>query len=63
MKISTEFSAAAKIIGPEKSIELTAKAGFEAWDFTVSGITTDCRERHPENAAYPTCVSPSGSTT
>ena len=38
MKISTEYSAAAKIVGGEKSVELTALAGFEAWDFTISGM-------------------------
>lgn len=38
MKISTEYSAAAKIVGMERSVELTAKAGFEAWDLTMSGV-------------------------
>lgn len=35
MKISTEIDSAAKIIGEEKSIEYYAKAGFDAWDFSL----------------------------
>lgn len=35
MKISTEIHSAAKIIGEEKAIELYAKAGFDAWDFSM----------------------------
>ncbi|MBR6501840.1 MAG: sugar phosphate isomerase/epimerase [Clostridia bacterium] len=35
MKISTEIASAAKIIGEEKTIELVAKAGFDAWDFSM----------------------------
>ena len=35
MKISTEIGSVAKFIGEEKAIELCAKAGFDAWDFTM----------------------------
>lgn len=35
MKISTEIGSAAKIIGEEKAVELVAKAGFDAWDFSM----------------------------
>ena len=35
MKISTEIASAAKIIGEEKAIEYCAKAGFDAWDFSM----------------------------
>lgn len=35
MKISTEIGSAAKIIGEEKAIEYYAKAGFDAWDFSM----------------------------
>ena len=35
MKISTEIASASKIVGEEKAIELIAKAGFEAWDFSM----------------------------
>ena len=55
MKISTEYSAAAKIVGMEKSVELTAKAGFEAWDFTVSGMLNydAATGRRSVNRAHP----------
>lgn len=35
MKISTEIGSAARIIGEEKAIEYCAKAGFDAWDFSM----------------------------
>ena len=35
MKISTEIESAANIIGEEKAIEYIAKAGFDAWDFSM----------------------------
>jgi len=35
MKISTETGSAAKIVGDEKAVELIAKAGFDAWDFSM----------------------------
>lgn len=35
MKISTEIGSAAKIVGMEKAVELCAKAGFDAWDFSM----------------------------
>lgn len=35
MKISTEIISAARIIGEEKAIEYYAKAGFDAWDFSM----------------------------
>ena len=35
MKISTEIHSAAVIVGEEKSIEYYAKAGFDAWDFSM----------------------------
>ncbi len=35
MKISTEIGSASKIIGEEKSIELIAKAGFDAYDLSL----------------------------
>lgn len=34
-KISTEIASASRIIGEEKAIELLAKAGFDAWDFSM----------------------------
>lgn len=35
MKISTEIGSSAAIIGEEKAVELIAKAGFDAWDFSM----------------------------
>lgn len=35
MKISTEIGSASKIIGEEKAVEYIAKAGFDAWDFSM----------------------------
>ena len=35
MRISTEIGSIAKIVGMEKSVELCAKAGFDAWDFSM----------------------------
>ncbi len=35
MKISTEIESSANIIGEEKAIEYIAKAGFDAWDFSM----------------------------
>ncbi len=35
MKISTEIGSAAKIVGMRKAVALCAKAGFDAWDFTM----------------------------
>ena len=35
MKISTEINSAAKRIGEEKAIEYYARAGFDAWDFSM----------------------------
>ena len=35
MKTSTEIGSCAKIIGEERAIELVAKAGFDAWDFSM----------------------------
>ena len=35
MKISTEIASAARLIGEQKAIKLYAKAGFDAWDFSM----------------------------
>ena len=35
MLISTEIGSAAEIIGEERAVELIAKAGFDAWDFSM----------------------------
>ncbi len=38
MKTSSEIYSAAKLIGEERAIETMAKAGFDAWDFSMSFI-------------------------
>ncbi len=35
MKISTEIGSASKLVGEEKAIEYVARAGFDAWDFSM----------------------------
>ena len=35
MLTSTEISSAAKIVGEERAVEYCAKAGFDAWDFSM----------------------------
>ena len=35
MKTSTEIGSVAKFTGEEKAVELVAKAGFDAWDFSM----------------------------
>ena len=42
MKISTEIASIAKITGMEKAVELTAKAGFDAWDFSMFDMCRIC---------------------
>lgn len=44
-KTSTEIASASRIVGEEKAVELIAKAGFDAWDFSMFEL---CRfERNP----------------
>ena len=50
MKISTEIHSAAKIIGEEKAIEYYAKAGFDAWDFSMFDM---CRYDRVANCVMP----------
>lgn len=50
MKISTEIASAAAIIGEEKAIELYAKAGFDAWDFSMFAM---CRYDWRNNCLLP----------
>lgn len=35
MKISTEINSCARLVGEERAIEYYAKAGFDAWDFSM----------------------------
>ncbi len=38
MIISTEINSASAIVGEERAVELVAKAGFDAWDFSMFGM-------------------------
>jgi len=40
MKISTEIASCAKHVGEAKAIELYAKAGFDAWDFSMFAMAS-----------------------
>ncbi|MBO5868008.1 MAG: hypothetical protein J6Q54_03755, partial [Oscillospiraceae bacterium] len=35
MKISTEITSIRKLVGEERAVEYVAKAGFDAWDFSM----------------------------
>ena len=35
MKTSTEIDSIAKKVGEERAVEYIAKAGFDAWDFSM----------------------------
>ena len=54
MKISTEIQSAAKIIGEEKAVELIAKAGFDAWDFSLGSMCSyDWQTRSVRQSDHP----------
>lgn len=46
MKISTEIFSAARYIGEERAIEYFAKAGFDAWDFSLFSMCQYDWETH-----------------
>ncbi len=59
--ISTEIGSTARRVGEERAIELIARAGFDAWDFTMTGMVdrhhrpillTDHPLNSPGYAAY-----------
>ncbi len=54
MKISTEISSASKHVGEEKAVELVAKAGFDAWDFSMFAMRNwDWANRCPIMTDHP----------
>ena len=54
MKISTEIQSTAKIIGEEKAVELIAKAGFDAWDFSLGSMCSyDWQTRSVRQSDHP----------
>ena len=50
MKVSTEIASAARLVGEEKAIELIAKAGFDAWDFSMFSM---CKYDYAERCVIP----------
>ncbi len=58
MKVSTNTAPIANIVGDEKAVEYIAKAGFDAWDFSMF---TMCRYDWSKRAACPTDHPLSGS--
>lgn len=46
MKISTEIGSSAKLVGEEKAVEYIAKAGFDAWDFSMFSMHKQ-ESKHP----------------
>ncbi|MBR7098132.1 MAG: sugar phosphate isomerase/epimerase [Clostridia bacterium] len=48
MKTSTGISSIARLVGEAKAVELVGKAGFDAWDFTLTKI-----KYKPENETHP----------
>lgn len=49
MKTSTEIQSIADIVGEERAVELVAKAGFDAWDFSMFSMknTENMLREHP----------------
>ena len=54
VKISTEIGSAAKRIGEQKVVEYVAKAGFDAWDFSMLAMCMyDWESRRALNTDHP----------
>ena len=54
MKTSTEINSIAKIVGMEKAVELCARAGFDAWDFSMFAMRTiDLGANPPSQNVHP----------
>ncbi len=45
MIISTETASVSKLVGEEKAVELIARAGFDAWDFSIYPMCTYDKEK------------------
>lgn len=48
MKTSSEIKSISRLVGEAKAVELLGKAGFDAWDFSLTGI-----KYKPENEGHP----------
>lgn len=54
MKISTEIASAARIVGMEKAVALCARAGFDAWDFSMYPMCSiDWNTMQPVKSDHP----------
>ena len=52
MKTSSEINSAAKRIGEERTIDMMARAGFDAWDFSMFRMV------RTERATHTACLDP-----
>ena len=54
VKISTEIGSASRLVGEQRAIEYIAKAGFDAWDFSMFEMCKyDYRERRVIKSDHP----------
>lgn len=54
MKTSTEIFSASVLVGEHKATELIAKAGFDAWDFSMFDMCSYDRARRSSSGRFPT---------
>lgn len=57
MKVSTEIASIYRQVGVERSLELVAKSGFDAWDFTMTGLCSWDKANSRINAVDPSFLS------
>ncbi len=50
MKVSTQIEVASRYVGEERAVELIAKAGFDAWDFSMFDM---CKFDRDNNCLFP----------
>ncbi len=56
MKISTQIDGASTLLGEEKAVEYVAKAGFDAWDFSMFNmICHDWETKSYSKTSHPLC--------
>ena len=55
MKTSTEIYSIARVVGNEKAVEMCAKTGFDAWDFSMFDLhKVDWKTGKPIEGEEPT---------
>ena len=57
MKTATEHISAALLVGDEKAVELIAKAGFDAWDYSICDVLDKQLETKTPKEASAYCLS------